>query len=259
MAELGRRARAATPEEAARAGDRVVVSIPPTPYRKLSRRRTVGQGRARHRSVRDTPYDEPDDGRVGLVEPRHIVGDHQQHALGGPGQRTTSRLSGRRRCPGRNGRSRKTGGCMCGSRAARPLPPRLSVLSGPFPVRAVFAAQFGPHAIRTASVPRRPGRPAHSKVPGQHFRILVSSQRPESDAQTLAQPTHDAILQPWADTSAQVRVTSTNADGNGVELTSSGFSPVDQRPESAPQMRRFPRSQTCTVGRVGLEPTADGL
>ncbi|WP_411147508.1 NAD(P)-binding domain-containing protein [Streptomyces sp. A30] len=55
VAELGRRARAATPEEAARAGDRVVVSIPPAPYRDLSRRRTVGQGRARHRSVRDAP------------------------------------------------------------------------------------------------------------------------------------------------------------------------------------------------------------
>lgn len=27
--------------------------------------------------------------------------------------------------------SRKTGGCMCGSRPARPFPPRLSVLSGP--------------------------------------------------------------------------------------------------------------------------------
>ncbi|MPY60337.1 hypothetical protein FNH08_25145 [Streptomyces spongiae] len=33
VAELGRRARAATPEEAARAGDRVVVNIPPAPYR----------------------------------------------------------------------------------------------------------------------------------------------------------------------------------------------------------------------------------
>lgn len=67
VAELGRRARAATPEEAARAGDRVVVSIPPAPYRELSRRRTVRQGRARHRSVRDAPHDEADDGRAGLV------------------------------------------------------------------------------------------------------------------------------------------------------------------------------------------------
>lgn len=87
----------------------------------------------------------------------------------------------------------------------------------------------------------------------------MSSQRPEFDIQTLTQPTHDAVLQPWADTSAQVRVTSTNADGNGIEPTSSGFSLVDQRPESAPQMRRFRRSQECMVGRVGLEPTADGL
>ncbi|MFJ8049648.1 hypothetical protein [Streptomyces luteogriseus] len=59
MAELGQRARAATPEEAARAGDRVVVSIPPAPYRELSRRRTVGQGRARHRSVRDARTTNP--------------------------------------------------------------------------------------------------------------------------------------------------------------------------------------------------------
>ncbi|WP_342671520.1 hypothetical protein [Streptomyces phaeochromogenes] len=44
-AELGRQARAATPEEAARARDRGVVSIPPAPYRELSRRRAVGQGR----------------------------------------------------------------------------------------------------------------------------------------------------------------------------------------------------------------------
>ncbi|MEU0188458.1 hypothetical protein ABZ250_01045 [Streptomyces afghaniensis] len=98
-AELGRRARAATPEEAARAGDRVVVSIPPAPYRELSRRRTVGQGRARHRSVRDAPCNKPEDGCVGLLEPRHVVGDQQQHALGGPGQRTTSRLSDSRRFP----------------------------------------------------------------------------------------------------------------------------------------------------------------
>lgn len=42
-------------------------------------------------------------------------------------------------------------------------------------------------------------------------------------------------------------------------ITSSGFSPVAQRPESAPQMRRFRRSKPCAVGRVGLEPTADGL
>ena len=48
------------------------------------------------------------------------------------------------------------------------------------------------------------------------------------DVQTLAPPTHDAILQPWAATSAQVTVTSANADGNGVELTSSGFSPMDR-------------------------------
>ncbi|MFF7530490.1 hypothetical protein ACFZB2_15510 [Streptomyces bobili] len=66
-AELGQRARAATPEEAARAGDRVVVSIPPTPYWELSRRRAVGPGRARHRSVCDAPCDEPEDGCVGLV------------------------------------------------------------------------------------------------------------------------------------------------------------------------------------------------
>ncbi|WP_435839750.1 NAD(P)-binding domain-containing protein [Streptomyces canus] len=89
-AELGQRARAATPEEAARAGDRVVVGIPPAPYQGLFRRRTVGQGRARHRSIRDAPYDELDDGRVGLVEPRHLTGEHQQHALGDPGQRTNT-------------------------------------------------------------------------------------------------------------------------------------------------------------------------
>lgn len=178
LAELGQRARAATPEEAARAGGRVAVSIPPAPYRELSRRRTVGQGRARHRSVRDAPYDEPDDGRVGLVEPRHVVGDHQQHALGGPGQRTTCRLSGRRRCPGRNGMSRKTGGCMRGSHPARPLPPRPACRSppGPFPVRAVFASQLGPHAIRTASAPRTTRcRPPVAARAGRPRRMRSSS------------------------------------------------------------------------------------
>jgi len=81
---------------------------------------------------------------------------------------------------------------------------------------------YGPFlaAPRSAATPSSMGRPApwsssatvsrHPGVTGRHdFRILASNQRPEFDVQTLAQPTHDAILQPWADTSAQVRGTST--------------------------------------------------
>ncbi|WP_412775261.1 hypothetical protein [Streptomyces violaceus] len=192
MAELGQRARAATPEEAARAGDRVVVSIPPAPYRELSRRRAVGQGRARHRSVRDAPYDEPDDGHVGLVEPRHVVGDHQQHALGGRGQRTTSRLSGRRRCPGGNGMSRKTGGCMCGSHPARPLPPRLSVLSGPFPVRAVSRPNSDRTPFGLRPCPAGPAGPPTRKSLGS----TSGSSRPASVQNSTSRRSHNPPTTP---------------------------------------------------------------
>jgi hypothetical protein len=50
-----------------------------------------------------------------------------------------------------------------------------------------------------------------------------------------------------------------HAAPTAVELTSSGLNPLAQSPESAYTMRRFRRSGACMVGRVGLEPTADGL
>ncbi|WP_242435964.1 molybdopterin-dependent oxidoreductase [Streptomyces sp. Root369] len=107
--------------------------------------------------------------------------------------------------------------------------------------------------------PADPGKAAHPKIAGQYFRFLASCQRPESGAKPLSDTTCGAPSPRRTKISVQVRANPTKADSNGVELTSSGFSPATQSPESAPQMRRFRRSGACKVGRVGLEPTADGL
>jgi hypothetical protein len=53
--------------------------------------------------------------------------------------------------------------------------------------------------------------------------------------------------------SAQVRAIRTNLDGNGVELASSGFSPLSQRPESARTKRRLLGCQFGEVARLHVE------
>lgn len=79
----------------------------------------------------------------------------------------------------------------------------------------------------------------------------MSYQRPEPGVQGLVHATREDLPHRRTSTSAQVRAARTYAEGNGVELTSSGFSPLAQRPESAPMMRRFPRSRTCTGSAEG--------
>ncbi len=223
MDELGRRARAATPEEAARAGDRVVVSIPPA-LPGASRPRTVGQGPARHRGVHDAPYDEPDDGRV---EPHHVVGDHQQHALGGPGQRTTSRLSGRRRRPGRNGMSRKTGSCMQGAGPARP--PRLSVLSGAGSSTGCFRVPT--RTARHSDCVRAP--PARQACPleGPWAALLIPRVQPVS-----------RIRSPGLAHAPRRNLTPTTTEPNSRAADSVRSGTVD---DPTGQIERFGRSETC--------------
>ncbi|NUK89373.1 transposase [Streptomyces lunaelactis] len=105
----------------------------------------------------------------------------------------------------------------------------------------------------------RPERCRATWCRGSCFRFPASCQRPEFAVQPLTLARCGDFPDCGANTSAQVRPVRTTADGNAVELIGSGFSPLGQSPESAPAMRRFCRSEACTVGRVGLEPTADGL
>lgn len=72
------------------------------------------------------------------------------------------------------------------------------------------------------------GKAAHPKIAGQHFRFLASCQRPESGAKPLPHATCKAPSPRRVKTSAQVRAHPTIADSNGVEPTSSGFSPFRQ-------------------------------
>ncbi|WP_413811382.1 NADPH-dependent F420 reductase [Streptomyces sp. OE57] len=79
VAELGERARAATPEEAARAGDWVVVSIPLAAYRKLPAAALAGKvvlDTSNYYPFRDGDFEELDSGRTTTSElvQRHLPG-----------------------------------------------------------------------------------------------------------------------------------------------------------------------------------------
>ncbi|WP_445517881.1 NADPH-dependent F420 reductase [Streptomyces sp. NEAU-174] len=79
VAELGERARAATPEEAARAGDWVVVSIPLIAYRKLPAAALAGKvvlDTINYYPFRDGEFEELDSGKITTSElvQRHLVG-----------------------------------------------------------------------------------------------------------------------------------------------------------------------------------------
>ncbi|MET4924399.1 NAD(P)-binding domain-containing protein [Streptomyces sp. PSRA5] len=79
VAELGERARAATPEEAARAGDWVVVSIPLAPYRELPVTALAGKvvlDTINYYPMRDGHIDALDSGRTTTTElvQEHLAG-----------------------------------------------------------------------------------------------------------------------------------------------------------------------------------------
>ena len=81
VAQLGARARAATPEEAARAGDRVVVSIPLAAYRQLPTAALAGKvvlDTSNYYATRDGHFPALDAGEITTSElvQRHLAGAH---------------------------------------------------------------------------------------------------------------------------------------------------------------------------------------
>jgi hypothetical protein len=87
------------------------------------------------------------------------------------------------------------------------------------------------------------------------FQSPASCRRPESSHARHALAPQTPSRATWPEPSAQVRKAPTRTLATAVALTSSGFSPFAQSPESPALMRRFRRSQACKVGLVGLEPT----
>ncbi len=120
--------------------------------------------------------------------------------------------------------------------------------------------QYGPFSrpnadrtpIRAAPVPtRRPGRAADPKVPGQNFRILVSSQRPESGAQASHTPPTETcpIAEPRHLCSSEQGEPTPTATGPNSRAADSVRSGKVDAP--TPKNERFRRSETCAGGAGG--------
>ncbi|GGK44314.1 hypothetical protein GCM10010094_00050 [Streptomyces flaveus] len=144
-----------------------------------------------------------------------------------------------------------------GQPAASRVPSWAVSSTGSFPARCDRAADPRPRLERSRPHHRRP-LPTAARLAGDPSGYL----RPQRGLNPALGPSFRPPLRPSRTKVRpfpQVRTAPTTAVADTVELVSSGFSPLSQSPESAHPLRRFRRSETCTVGRVGLEPTADGL
>jgi hypothetical protein len=89
---------------------------------------------------------------------------------------------------------------------------------------------------------------------GSHFRLPASHQRPEYRPRPPIGPSAPARESHRMIHNRRSTEHPATDHRIAVELTSNGFSPFAQNPESARPLRRFRRSQACAVGRWDSNP-----